>query len=123
MRCSYPDPQPSSQKPGCGFPIAKIGVLFSLATGAAIALVVEVLNTHDIQLARKLYKFLSKGDVLIGDRAFCASADLILIQNQGCDALFRKHQARKTSMKKGKFVEASDKLVTWHKPSMSTRIK
>ena len=28
-------PQPSSQKPGCGFPIAKIGVLFSLATGAA----------------------------------------------------------------------------------------
>ncbi len=27
-------PQPSSQKPGCGFPIAKIGVLFSLATGA-----------------------------------------------------------------------------------------
>lgn len=34
-------PQPSSQKPGCGFPIAKFGVLFSLATGAAIALVVE----------------------------------------------------------------------------------
>ena len=27
-------PQPSSQAPGCGFPIAKIGVLFSLATGA-----------------------------------------------------------------------------------------
>ena len=24
-------PQPSNQKPGCGFPIAKIGVLFSLA--------------------------------------------------------------------------------------------
>jgi hypothetical protein len=27
-------PQPSTQAPGCGFPIAKIGVLFSLATGA-----------------------------------------------------------------------------------------
>ncbi|MDV2994013.1 MAG: hypothetical protein N4J56_003667 [Chroococcidiopsis sp. SAG 2025] len=26
-------PQPNSQKPGCGFPIAKIGVIFSLATG------------------------------------------------------------------------------------------
>ena len=109
-------PQPSSQKPGCGFPIAKIGVLFSLATGAAIALAVEVLNTHDIQLARKLYKFLSKGDVLLGDRAFCAYADLILIQNLCCDALFRKHQSRKTSMRKGKIVGASDKLVTWHKP-------
>ena len=31
-------PQPKSQKLGCGFPIAKIGVIFSLATGAAIAL-------------------------------------------------------------------------------------
>jgi len=39
-------PQPSSQKVGCGFPIAKIGVLFSLATGAAVALAIDVLNTH-----------------------------------------------------------------------------
>ena len=109
-------PQASSQKPGCGFPIAKIGVLFSLATGAAIALAVEVLNTHDLQLARKLYKFLNQGDVILGDRAFCAYADLIMIQNQGCDALFRKHQARKTSMQKGRIVGASDKLVTWDKP-------
>ncbi len=31
-------PQPSTQASGCGFPIAKIGVIFSLATGAAIAL-------------------------------------------------------------------------------------
>lgn len=62
-------PQPSSQKAGCGFPIAKIGVLFSLATGTAVALVIDVLNTHDIKLARKLFKFLNKGDVLLGDRA------------------------------------------------------
>lgn len=62
-------PQPSSQKPGCGFPIAKIGVFFSLATGAAIASVIDVMNTHDIQLARKLYQFLNQGDILLGDRA------------------------------------------------------
>ncbi len=30
-------PQTSSQQPGCGFPIAKIGVIFSLVTGAATA--------------------------------------------------------------------------------------
>lgn len=45
------------------------GVLFSLATGAAIAVVIDVLNTHDIKLARKLYDFLNRGDVLLGDRA------------------------------------------------------
>jgi hypothetical protein len=52
-------PQPSTQSSGCGFPIAKIGVLFSLATGAAIALVIDVLNTHDVKLARRLYEFLN----------------------------------------------------------------
>ncbi|WP_414590516.1 IS4 family transposase [Anabaena sp. CCY 9614] len=63
-------PQPSSQKPGCGFPIAKIGVIFSLATGAAVALCIDVLNTHDIKLARKLYSFLKPNDVLLYEKKF-----------------------------------------------------
>jgi hypothetical protein len=109
-------PQPSSQKPGCGFPMAKIGVIFSLATGAAIALTIDVLNTHDLKLARKLYKFLNPKDVLLGDRAFCADADLISIKNLGCDAVFRKHQSRKTTTRKGKIIGDCDKSVTWHKP-------
>lgn len=81
-------PQPSSQKTGCGFPLAKIGALFSIATGAAVALAIDVFNTHDIQLARRLYEFLSPGDVLLGDRAFCAYADIFQIKNLGCDAIF-----------------------------------
>ena len=84
-------PQPSSQSPSCGFPIAKIGILFSLATGAAIALVIDVLNTHDVKLARKLYRCLSFGDVLLGDRAFGSYADLAFIKNHQSDAVFRKH--------------------------------
>lgn len=62
-------PQPKSQKLGCGFPIAKISVIFSLATGAAIALAIDVLNNHDLTLARKLYEFLKPNDILLGDRA------------------------------------------------------
>lgn len=109
-------PQPKSQKPGCGFPIAKIGMIFSLTTGAAIALAIDVLNTHDLQLARKLYQFLNPFDVILGDRAFCAYADLVAIKNLECDAVFRKHQSRKTPMYRGRIVGESDKLVTWHKP-------
>ncbi|MBW4455872.1 MAG: IS4 family transposase [Nostoc indistinguendum CM1-VF10] len=109
-------PQPSTQASGCGFPIAKIGVIFSLATGAAIALCIDVLNTHDIKLARNLYQFLNPLDILLGDRAFCAYADLISIKNINCDAVFRKHQARKTTMRKGKIIGSSEKLVTWYKP-------
>ena len=109
-------PQPKSQKAGCGFPIAKIGVIFSLATGAAVALVIDILNTHDIQLARKLYQFLNPLDILLGDRAFCAYADIVAIRKLDCDLVFRKHQTRKTSMRKGKIIGDSDKLVTWYKP-------
>lgn len=109
-------PQPSTQASGCGFPIAKIGVIFSLATGAAIAICIDVLNTHDIKLARNLYQFLNPLDILLGDRAFCAYVDLISIKNLNCDAVFRKHQARKTTMRKGKIIGSSDKLVTWYKP-------
>ncbi|MBH8563490.1 IS4 family transposase [Nostoc sp. CENA67] len=109
-------PQPSTQKEGCGFPIAKIGVIFSLVTGAAVALCIDVLNTHDIKLARKLYSFLKPNDVLLGDRAFCAYADMVAIKKNDCDAVFRKHQARTTTMRKGKIFGDSDKLVTWNKP-------
>ncbi len=74
------------------------------------------MNTHDIKLARQLYQFLNPLDILLGDRAFCAYADLVSIKNLGCDAVFRKHQSRKTTMRKGKIVGDCDKLVTWHKP-------
>lgn len=109
-------PQPKTQKAGCGFPIAKIGVIFSLATGAAITLCIDVMNTHDIKLARKLYQFLNPLDILLGDRAFCAYADLISIKKLNCDAVFRKHQSRNTTTRKGKIIGSSDKLVIWHKP-------
>lgn len=74
------------------------------------------MNTHDLKLARKLYKLLNPLDVLLGDRAFCAYADLILIKKLGCDAVFRKHQSRKTPMRSGKIVGECDKLVIWYKP-------
>ncbi|MFN6560189.1 MAG: IS4 family transposase [Nostoc sp. ChiSLP01] len=109
-------PQPSTQKPGCGFPIAKIGVIFSLVTGAATALCIDVMNTHDIKLARRLYSFLKPNDVLLGDRAFCAYADMFAIKQLDCDAVFRKHQSRTTTMRKGKIIGDCDKLITWYKP-------
>jgi hypothetical protein len=109
-------PQPSTQSPGCGFPIAKIGVLFSLATGAAIAIVIDVLNTHDIKLARRLYEFLNPNDVLLGDRAFCSYADLFFVKNRQADVVFRKHQARFQELRKGKIVGSHDKPTVWKKP-------
>ena len=41
---------------------------------------------------------------------------MVAIKNLDCDAVFRKHQSRTTSMRKGKIVGDCDKLVTWYKP-------
>lgn len=110
-------PQPNSQKPGCGFPLAKIGVLFSLVTGAAVALFIDKFNVHDIKFARRLYEFLNPGDVLVGDRAFCSYADFLFIRAHQADALFRKHQGRDNAERcRRKRVGPNDKLVIWHKP-------
>jgi hypothetical protein len=80
-------PQSNRQKPGCGFQEAKIGVLFSLMTGAVMSMATDVLNTNDIKFARKLYEFLIPEDVIVGDSAFCSYADYFYIKNHGCDAV------------------------------------
>jgi hypothetical protein len=49
-------------------------VIFSLVTGAAVALVIDVLNTHDIKLARQLYQFLNPLDILIKPRGMCGNS-------------------------------------------------
>ena len=111
-------PQPKSQAPGCGFPLAKIGALFSLATGAAVALVISISTTHDLKLARQIYQFLVPGDVLLGDCAFCSYADLVFIQNHGCDAVFRLSQSRKNPVERGrrKKLSSYQSIEAWHKP-------
>ena len=97
-------------------------VLFSITTGAAIDIVIDVFRTHDIKLARQLYKFLNPGDIALGDRAFCAYSDIYFLQSQSCDAIFRKHQGRTKQLKKGlpsngeKRLGSNDRLVIWHKP-------
>jgi hypothetical protein len=49
-------PQPTRQKPGCGFPVMKLAVLFSQAGGAVLNVILDSLHNHDLRrLARKGY--------------------------------------------------------------------
>src|SRR5262249_39634172 len=58
-------PQPSAQKPGCGFPVMKFVVLFSLASGAILDMVIGNLHQHELRLFPKLRNRLNKGDILL----------------------------------------------------------
>ena len=106
-------PQPTQQKPGCGFPVLKLVVLMSLATGAVLHYVSGSLHHHDLRLFDALRAFLSPGDVVLGDRAFGTFATIALLIQQGVDAVFRCHHGRKTDLKSATRLGKNDYLVTW----------
>jgi hypothetical protein len=109
-------PQPSRQKPGCGFPVVKIGALFSLATGAMLTFALFRLGVHDSLVLRCLWEHLTAGDVILGDRAFCSFLAIYRLQQQGVDVVFRLHQARLVDFRKGTRLGKNDHLITWKKP-------
>ena len=65
-------PQPKGQKKGCGFPVPKLLGLFDACSGLIVRVVFSPLYTHDISGVPRLHSLLVKGDLLVGDRAFCS---------------------------------------------------
>jgi len=66
-------PQVYNQEPGLGFPLARIAVLFSLATGACHDLAVAPYagkGTGETTLLRQMYGSLAPGDVVLADAVF-----------------------------------------------------
>ena len=92
-------PQPSTQKRGCGFPMMKFVVLFSLCSGAVLKVMLGNLHSHDLRLLRALWEQLNKGDILLGDRAYGEYTTLAGLPRQGVDVVARLHQARKVDFR------------------------
>lgn len=70
-QASYP--QPLVQQPGIGFPLARVAVLLSLATGACHDLAIAPYagkGTGETTLLRQMYDSLSPGDVVVADALF-----------------------------------------------------
>jgi hypothetical protein len=66
-------PQPVVQQPGLGFPLARVTVLLSLATGACHDLAIAPYagkGTGETTLVRQMYDSLSSGDVVVADALF-----------------------------------------------------
>ncbi len=66
-------PQPPQQAKGLGFPLARIGVLLSLASGACHDLAIapyQGKGTGETNLFRQMYDTLKPGDVVLADALF-----------------------------------------------------
>jgi hypothetical protein len=112
-------PQISAQAPGCGFPIARFVVVFSLAVGTVLDAAISKYRgkqTGENSLFRTLHDTLREGDVVLGDRYFSGWFDLALLLGRGVDVVVRKHQLRATDFRTGKRLGSHDHLVCVSKP-------
>ena len=108
-------PQPSGQKPGCGFPVMRVVALFSLATGTIIEMVFDSLHVAELILFHRLWSLLALGDVLLADRGFCSFAEIFFLTQRGVDCVLRKHQRRSTGVHPVRRLGRGDHLVFWSK--------
>src|SRR3712207_1308603 len=67
----------TEQRPGCGFPVARLLGLFHAGTGVLLKLVVAPLLTHDLAQVQAVHPALHPGDVLVADRGLCSYAPQI----------------------------------------------
>jgi putative transposase len=113
-------PQPHTQKPGCGFPIARILVVFSLAVGTVVEATIGQYKgklTGENSLLRTLYAVFASGDIVLGDRYFSGWFDIVLLAQRGVDTVLRKHHLRRTDFRTGRRLGPGDHVVTWKKPA------
>lgn len=108
-------PQSSKQKEGCGFPVMRFVALFSLATGAWLAVAKGSLHDHERTLWHRLWHFLREGDVVLADRGFCGYADFRMLLARGVDCVMRLHQRRTSGCTKRRKLGKGDWLMEWTK--------
>jgi hypothetical protein len=116
-------PQPAAQKKGCGFPVLKFAVFFSLCSGAILNVMFGNLHDHDLRLLHGLWDALKKGDILLGDRAFGEYTTLAALPHWlGVDVVARLHARRKADFRKAQRLAKHDGLFVWHKGYQQSEI-
>lgn len=114
-------PQVYNQKPGLGFPIARIGAITSLSCGAIVNLGIcryAGKGEGEVSLLRRLWDVLQAGDVLLTDRLMANWTNILWLQQRGVELVSRLNKAnRKSDFRRGERLGDDDHLVRWLKPT------
>ena len=113
-------PQTDRQKPGLGFPIARIGTIISLSCGAVLGLGFRRYagkGQGEVSLLRELWDVLCAGDVLLTDSLLSTWTEMVLLKQRGIDCVSRLNKAnRSADFRRGKRLGKGDHIVRWPKP-------
>jgi hypothetical protein len=108
-------PQSRSQRPGLGFPLARVVVVFSLAVGTVLDAAIGRYagkQQGEPALFRSLHDGLEPNDILLADRYYCSYWEVAWAQQRGIDVVLRLHQRRPVRGRRG----ATDYTETWTRP-------
>lgn len=116
-------PQPSRQKPGCGFPVMGITGILNLSHGGWEAIECGNYREHDARVAQRMMGHIDAGDLLLADRAYCSYQLIAASRERGAHVLMRLHQARHRVLdwRRGRKLSRIARLVRWQKPPRPTR--
>ena len=112
-------PQQPQQKEGLGFPVARLVVLLSLATGMLKDMAMGPYTgkeTGETALLRQLFDRFEPGDILLADRYYCSYFMIALLQERGINLVARLHQRRPVDFRRGRRLGRDDHIVTWSRP-------
>jgi hypothetical protein len=112
-------PQARTQRPGVGFPIARLVVVFSLAVGTVLDAALgpyKGKQTGETALFHGLLGNLGPGDILLADRYFGSYWELAQVRQRGADLVCRLHQRRGVDFRRGRRLGTDDHVVAWDKP-------
>lgn len=113
-------PQPTTQEPGLGFPMARLVLLLSLATAMVKDMAMGPYagkETGETALLRELLERFQSGDILLADRYYCSYFLIALLLERGVDFVARLHQARTADFRRGRRLGPGDHLVEWLRPA------
>jgi hypothetical protein len=112
-------PQSREQKPGLGFPIARIGALIGLASGAMLGhqvVACEGKGTGEQTLLGNLLDQLDANDVLLADALLATWWLIEGATRRGADVVMAQHGKRITDFTRGQRLGKNDHIVQWPRP-------
>ena len=111
-------PQVYNQQPGIGFPLARVAVLLSLATGACHDLAVAPYagkGTGETTLLRQMYSSLGRGDVVVADALFDNYFLIWELRELGIDVVAREQAERVGTVTVERRPDGD--LLAWRRPN------
>ena len=113
--------QPYGQKPGCGFPQARLTAVFCHASGALLDLAADSHRVSEQTLLRRMLSRLQPGDVILADRGFHGYAGLVDFVRRGLDVVMRLNEGAWPDLRHLRRLSKDDQIAVWHRPQARPR--